>query len=342
MRIGLLSDPELVNSNYRAYQPLAAVARRGHDVQRNFSGRPLPPATLLRCDVVHIHRIASTGMRALGRRLHEAGVGIVWDNDDDIAALPRSNPHYRRLGPRGRREMVADIAEMVRLADVVTTPSELLAARYRELGAADVRVLENRLPREFMGVRRTTDDGITIACLAGLEHRLDYERLGLRDTLGALLDAHPDLRLLTIGLGLGLAPDRTEHVPLAGFLDLVRMLAQADVGLAPLADIPWNRARSNVKLKEYAAAGLAWLASPVGPYLGMGEQQGGRLVPDDGWHDAIERLIVNGRERRKLAKRGAKWVKDEGVDRHAPAWEAALRDAAERARTRPARQQASA
>lgn len=333
MRIGLLSDPELVNSNYRAYQPLAAVARRGgHEVLRNFRDRVLSAQQLLRCDVVHVHRIANAELRALVRRLGAAGIGVVWDNDDDVSVLPRSNPHHRRLGAAGRRDLVAGTAEMLRLADVVTTPSEVLAAKYRELGAADVRVLENRLPREFMHVKPAKHDGVVVACLAGLEHRVDYDQLGLRDTLGHLLGAHSDLRLLTIGLGLGLAPDRTEHVPLAGFLDLVRILARADVGIAPLVDIPWNRARSNVKLKEYAAAGLAWLASPVGPYLGMGEQQGGRLVPDDGWHDALDRLLADARGRRKLAKRGARWVKGEAVDAHARDWEQALRDAAEHAR----------
>jgi len=343
VRIGLLSDPELVNSNYRAYQPLAAVARRsGHEVLRNFRDRSLAPDELLRCDVVHVHRIAQPDMRALARRLREAGVGIVWDNDDDVSALPRSNPHYRRLGAAGRRQMVEGTAEMVRLADVVTTPSAALAEKFRDQGAPDVRVLENRLPREFMNVKPVRHDGVVIACLAGLEHRLDYEQLQLRDTLGALLDAYPDLRLLTIGHGLGLAPERTEHIPLAGFRDLVRILARADVGIAPLVDIPWNRARSNIKLKEYAAAGLAWLASPVGPYLGMGERQGGRLVADDAWHSELERLIANARARRKLAKRGAKWVKHEGVDEHAADWEDALRDAARRAQAECGGRRASA
>jgi glycosyltransferase involved in cell wall biosynthesis len=331
VRIGLLSDPELVNSNYRAYQPIAAVASRGgHEVLRNFRGRPLAAHELLRCDVVHVHRMADDGARTLMRRLREAGVGIVWDNDDDVAALPRSNPHYRRLGAAGRRAIVAGTAEAVRLADVVTTPSELLAAKYRELGAQDVRVLANRLPREFIGVRPVTHDGVVVACLAGLEHQLDYQQLGLRDALGRLLDAHRDLRVLTIGAGLELPRERCEHIPLVGFLELVRTLARADVGVAPLADIAWNRARSNVKLKEYAAAGLAWLASPVGPYAGMGERQGGRLVADGAWHEALERLVVDARARRKLARRGAKWVKGECVDRHAAAWETALSDAASR------------
>ena len=335
MRIMLLCNPQLVNSNYRSYQPLAAVARRGrHEVVRNARDRTIAAAEMLSCDVVHIHRLVTAELRALARRLRAEGIGIVWDNDDDVASLPRANPHYARLGAAGRREHVVGTAEMVRLADVVTTPSAVLADKYRELGATDVRVLENRLPREFMGVKPIAHDDVVIACLAGLEHRVDYDQLGLRDALARTLDAHPDVRLLTIGLGLGLVPERTEHIPLAGFLDLVRILARADVGLAPLVDIPWNRARSNVKLKEYAAAGLAWLASPVGPYLGMGEREGGRLVPDDGWHDAIEQLVRDARARRKLAKRGAKWVRDEGVDAHAREWEAALRDAAERARAR--------
>ncbi|MCX6521415.1 MAG: hypothetical protein NTZ21_12190, partial [Actinobacteria bacterium] len=31
--------------------------------------------------------------------------------------------------------------------------------------------------------------------------------------------------------------------------------------------------------RGHAAAGTPWLASPIGPYAGMGEAQGGRLVP---------------------------------------------------------------
>ncbi len=334
MRIALLSNPNLVNSNYRAYQPMNVLACRGHDVQANERNRPARLPELLRCDVVHVHRVATPDMRDIAQRLRDAGIGIVWDNDDDVTAMPKSNPLYSRFGGIKSREMLAGVTAMVRLADIVTTPSEVLAEQYRELGATDVRVLENYLPREFEGVRRPKHDGVVIACLAALEHQVDYQQLGLLDTLRRLLDAHPDMRVLSVGLGLGLKSDRYEDVKEVAFLDLVRPLARADIGIAPLVDIAWNRARSNVKLKEYAAAGLAWLASPVGPYRTMGEDQGGRLVADGDWYAEIERLIVNERERRKLAKRGSRWVKREGIERHAERWETALQDAATRARAR--------
>ncbi|MGB2710921.1 MAG: hypothetical protein WBC33_05335 [Conexibacter sp.] len=327
MRIALLANPDLTNSTYRAYQPVMTLARDVHEVRYNQRGRPLTPAEIFGCDVALIHRIANEEMQQIARGLHEQGIGIVWDNDDDVTAMPKSNPLYAKHGGIKSRERRAELAKMMRLADVVTTPSAVLADQYRELGARDVRVLENYVPRMFDRVRPQKHRGIVIACLAGLEHQVDYQRLGLRETLLQLLDAHPDLRVMSIGLGLGLPAERYEHIPLVEYADLARTLSRCDIGIAPIVDIPWNRARSNVKLKEYASGGLPWLASPVGPYAAMGEQQGGRLVPDGDWYGALERLIANKRERRKLAKRAAKWVKGEGIVHHAHRWEAALRDA---------------
>jgi hypothetical protein len=127
---------------------------------------------------------------------------------------------------------------------------------------------------------------------------------------------------------------RYRHIARVRFDELAEQVAPFDIGIAPIADIAFNRARSNVKLKEYAVVGVPWLASPVGPYVGMGEQQGGRLVPDDGWYEALERLVLKERERRKLAKRAARWGSGQTVSRNVGHWEAALSEAVERARSR--------
>jgi hypothetical protein len=313
---------------------MRALAQRGHELHETTAEQRLSMETLLRCDVVHIHRFTTPQMIELAGWLRERGVAIVWDNDDDVTAVPRSNPLYAKHSGLKGQARIAALTNMLRLADVVTTPGAALAERCRELGATEVRMLENYLPRDFAGARGRKHDGVAIMCLAALEHQVDYQRLGLQQTLARLLDAHPELRVVSIGLGLGLRSERYENRKAVPFLDLADELSGGDVGIAPLTDIPWNRARSNVKLKEYAAAGLAWLASPVGPYLGMGEREGGRLVPDDGWHEALKQLIVSARERRKLAKRAAKWVKGEYVERHASRWEQTFTDAIERARDR--------
>src|SRR6185312_4261933 len=144
-------------------------------------------------------------------------------------------------------------------------------------------------------------------------------------------DERPEVRVVSFGLGLGLRGERYRHVDVVPLFELTRAAAAFDVGIAPLSDIAMNRARSNVKLKEYAAAGACWLASPVGPYLGHGERQGGRLVPDDGWHDALTRLIEKPRERARLTKRAGRWVVGEMLSKHAAEWEARFEEAIARA-----------
>jgi hypothetical protein len=85
-------------------------------------------------------------------------------------------------------------------------------------------------------------------------------------------------------------------------------------------------------LKEYAAAGAMWLASPVGPYVGMGEEQGGLLVGDDEWLPVLESLLVDVDRRRALAERAGVWVRGQTIRAGAARWQAAYREAVERAR----------
>lgn len=317
---------------------MQALAREGHAVSYNRAGEvPFDARRLLSADIVHIHRYIGGDAQRTVEQLRARGIGVVWDNDDDLASLPRSNPKYSKYGGPKRGALVRTLQAMATTADIVTTPSEVLAERFRDLGADDVRVIENYVPDAFPGVKQPTHDGVVVAWLAGLEHQTDFQQLRLKTTLERLLEAHPDLRVLSIGLGLGLTKDRYEHIRLVDFLDLPHVLAGADIGIAPLIDIPWNQARSNVKLKEYASAGLPWLASPVGAYRGMGEHQGGRIVDDSDWHQALDALITDARGRKKLAKRATKWVRGQTISKHVSEWEAVYRDAHRLARARLAR-----
>ncbi len=136
------------------------------------------------------------------------------------------------------------------------------------------------------------------------------------------------LRVVSYGVDLRLGHDRYRHVQFVPFPELTTAVSEFDIGLAPLIDHPFSRTRSNVKLKEYAAAGVPWLASEVGPYLGLGEREGRaprstrRLV-----NAAISRLVDRERERRKLAKRARAWVERQTIERNVDHWESAFETA---------------
>ena len=137
---------------------------------------------------------------------------------------------------------------------------------------------------------------------------------------------------MTIGPDLRLDDHRDVHHGLVPVDQLIGVESEFDIGLAPLTPSPFGLARSNVKVKEYAAAGATWLASPVGPFAGMGEEQGGQLVADDEWYDALEALILDHVRRGELMERARAWAKSQSVEHAAGTWDAALRGALQRIR----------
>ena len=291
MRVGLVTDPTIVNSCYRGL-PVLQLHTRGHDVRFGPGGSTPPTDVLRACDVVHVYRYQDGPTRKLARELRDAGVAIVWDNDDDLSAELQGISQSQRKHAMRAQQARADTRRMLEVAHVVTTPSAALAEQYSALGAEHVRVVENFLPAAYTPGPTRPHDGVTIGWTACEEHKHDLAALHIRETLRALLDAHAGVRVESVGLDLGLAPERYRRHPLVQYQDLAGVVAAFDVGIAPIDDIPFNRARSNVKVKEYAGAGVAWLASPIGPYAGLGERQGGQLVADDAWPEQLDRLVA--------------------------------------------------
>ena len=316
VRVAIVTSERIVNSVYRAL-PLLELRRAGAEVQLDAEGAAMSAGRLRGFDVVHVFRYHERETRRAVRALREGGAAIVWDNDDDF-----SSPNKMRT-----QQVHTQLVEMLQLAHVVTTTSPVLAEQYRAWGAAEARVVENYLPDYYAAQRPPRSDGITIGWTAAAEHAHDLRALGIRTTLERLLARHPQLHVVSAGVQLGLPKDRYTYTEVVQYQDLARYVGTFDIGIAPIADVPFNRAKSNVKLKEYAAMGVPWLASPIGPYERFGEKQGGRLVPDDGWEAELERLVTDERARRKLAKRGVKWGNGERLRRNIGRWEDALRRA---------------
>lgn len=333
MRIAVLGMHAGANTYYRALEPARALAQRGHEVRYHAVELPhLRLEGLREADVALIYRHCNPDARQLAAHLRENGVAIVYDNDDMMGSVTSDHPGRREFGGLNGVKLYQQVRDMLRVAHVATTPSPMLAQQYRET-TDDVSVLENYVPQMFAATRPRPHDGVVVGWVAASEHRIDRDRLRLRDTFEALLATHPELRVMTIGIALGIRDERCGNVPWIDFSELPAAVAGFDVAIAPIADVPINRFRATSKVKEYAAVGVPWLASPIGPYRDLGEAQGGRLVPDDEWHAAIERLITRDRERRRLAKRAARWGAGQVFGKHGQQWEDVIQRAAAAARS---------
>lgn len=335
LRIAYVSSPEAPNGWYRGMGPMIALAQRGHEVRQVWwPGERFREDLVTGCDVLHIHRRHDDRLWRLVRSAKEAGMGVVWDNDDDMTSVPRNNAAYKAYGGARGARVVSEVRRIVRAADLVTTPSRRLADIYTASGAERVEVVENFVRDESIDVCSAGNgDRVVVGWIAGREHHVDVEQLPIRAVLERLLAEHRNVEVVSIGVGLGIRDPRYRHRPSIRFAELDRAVAVLDVGIAPLSDIAMNRARSNVKLKEYAIAGVPWLASPIGPYVGLGEKQGGRLVADGEWHSALTQLVVDRADRRALAKRARQWGRQQTISANVAQWERLLLDTVARPRS---------
>lgn len=336
LRLGV-APQETANGHYRAIVPLQELARRGHTV--HWPGDPTfraleqgiarPP-----WDAFHVQQMHDAEVLAVMRRMRDAGVAVVWDTDDDIGAVTRGSEAWHRLGGRRniRRHFNATIA-VARAAHVVTTTNEHLAQVYRERGAEHVVAVENYLAPQDLRHPRRRHQGVVVGITAAGEHEPDLRRMRFAEMLERLLERHDGVRVVALGADLRLRrAHRYTYVRPVEIHELIAVESEFDVALAPLRDTGFNRARSNVKLKEYGAAGAMWLASPVGPYAGMGEEQGGLLVSDGDWLGTLEALLEDPDRRRALAGRARRWAEGQTIRAGAARWQAVFREAVERAR----------
>jgi hypothetical protein len=323
MKLGFICKPSN-NAYYRVINPMLALERRGHTVVwPDRLGEEVSLRKLAACDLVHCYRNVDRAEDL--RRLSAYGVAVTFDNDDNYALAEMSEAGPGLAGNRFNRKISREMLKMALDADLTTTPSRMLADAYQGAGVENVAVIENRLDRSMFGFGSSSShDGIVVGWIAGKEHRSDLERIPIVDALKRLLEVHGNVRVLTVGLRLPITSARYEHITEVPFPQLLKVVGGIDIGIAPLADIPFNRFRSDVKLKEYASGAAAWLASPVGPYQTFGDQEGGLLVANEEWFDVLDDLIRSTRRRKQLAKRALKWAKRATLERHVESWEKAF------------------
>lgn len=98
--------------------------------------------------------------------------------------------------------------------------------------------------------------------------------------------------------------------------DYPKMLCHFDIGIAPLEDNNFNRAKSDIKYKEYSACGVPIVASDVEPYKNsIKDGETGFLVKSKGsitanWIKKIKRLIENRELRLQMSENVVKEAKE--------------------------------
>jgi glycosyltransferase involved in cell wall biosynthesis len=88
------------------------------------------------------------------------------------------------------------------------------------------------------------------------------------------------------------------------------LFARFDIGIMPLPDAPYTRAKAGFKLLQYMAAGLPVVASPIGVNSDLVRESGAGYLADspEEWEEALRLLAGDPELRRSLGAAGREFV----------------------------------
>ena len=271
---------------------------------------------------------------ALIARLHALRLPMAWEVDDLIfdRGLFLHNRNVDSLDPEMREGILSGV-ELYRAAmlacgaGIASTPH--LAAVMREAGLAEAMVVENALDEETLALasdlRQARDaaparDVVLITYGSGTKtHDADF-----REAAPALLRAlreRPSLRLRIVG-ELRLPADfasvaaQVEQLPPVPFARYMALLAESDIGIAPLEATLFNDAKSNIKFLESAILGVPSVCSPRAHFSDVVRDGENGLLADGeaAWFAALCRLADDAALRARMGAAAS----DTALARYAP------------------------
>lgn len=304
-------------ATYRVTSPLKALRRSGmasECVWQMGGNRELSAAEMARLapdTVIVQHYLYDTHLAALQawQSLPERPF-TVYTLDDLITELDSSSPFRKNFPANSRTRLKYALARCDRL--VVTT--DFLAEVHRRF-ISDIRVVPNRLEQDIwlpLQSKKRTSRKPRIGWAGGSAHQVD---------LILLKEVIEQTRNEADWIFFGMCPQEirpllAEFHPLVALADYPTKLASLnlDIAVAPLAQIPFNQAKSNLRLLEYGALGIPVVCSDIDPYRGSPAC----CVPNstNAWVDALRDRIHNPEAREQEGLLLRNWVHQNFILEH--------------------------
>lgn len=344
---------------YRIKVPLDELTRRGHDTTMTGAAIGRLNDAMLGADVLIGQRVADPDPSSLwqcmalsGNPAQRAAVErrmgpawhmfpiwqqlvarkhrqrLVFEVDDDLFALHRTNPGYQHYR---RQEIRDNLVHNMTCADLVTVSTEPLADLARQHNR-NVALVPNFVPADLLELTppRRTDGIVTVGWAGSSTHAMDWTEVD-----DALIRFFRKTRHTELHLMGGLTANdtrvpahRVRNTPWFRSVPEFHRAVDFHIGLAPLKEHRFNEAKSALKAMEYAALGIPVVASDVRPYrefVRHGETGYLAKEPAD-WVRYLRELANDPDMRHEMGEAARKLAAEHTVEKNGHLWESALLD----------------
>jgi glycosyltransferase involved in cell wall biosynthesis len=292
---------------YRAYLPALSLAAAGFDSHFLHHQKMLlsnPDTELEGIDLVVFQRAVGPVPTRWMDICAARGIATVMEVDDDLFNVPRKNPAAWLWNKKQAQQWLRD--QFNRADHIIVSTAPLKTRVLQEMRwttGAKITICPNHLHpevwRDAVAGPRVENHGRTVIGWQGsLTHNTDFQVAAV--ALGRVVKDCPEAVLRLFGA----VPSALQgHVPVERFqyvkgvpydqYPATLAYLNYDIGIAPITDSLFNRAKSNVKLLEYAALSIPAVASRVYPYTNtVREGETGFLAttPDE-WYAALIALV---------------------------------------------------
>jgi glycosyltransferase involved in cell wall biosynthesis len=323
---------------YRVAQPLYKLRQHGlaeiltiH--QENVTDFNFVTDKVMESDVIIIQRPQDDKWFNIFKTLQKLGRAMVIDTDDHPFMLSPLNPAYKYYGttevkyvwPDGKADMLWEngkvgfnvednisrmdyLRDSFRRADMVSVTTEELKKKINGLNS-NVKVLPNLIDFDIYPKVEFVKKEVRIGWQGGVSH---YEDLFMIvPAIKKIMQKHSNVKFVFFGdtkfygLFKDIPQDRIEWHNWVQYAAYPYKLAtlNLDIGLCPVIDNEFNRAKSEIKFLENSVFKVPSICSNIPPYTPVVDGQNSLLANDNEWFDKIDGLIQDKEKRIKMGQR---------------------------------------
>jgi hypothetical protein len=246
-------------------------------------------------------------------------IPLILSLDDLLTEIPNYNPFSKT----NLEDVEDNLKGALSLVDRLIVSTDYLASHFSSLHN-DIRVINNYLPKSLWSNLKSTPNQsrrVRIGWAGAAQHEKDLAWLE-----PAIKATHKQLQWVFYGYApANINPQWIEFHPNTSLAEYHTKLASLslDIAIAPLTNNSFNKAKSNLKLLEYGALGLATICSDITPYQ---NSPAIKLNNDpELWIQTINKLSQSTNDRVSLGDKMKQWVHaNYFLEDHLDEWRSAL------------------
>lgn len=270
-------------------------------------------------DTIFMQRLMHGGLDAAIKKSRAHGIKVINDIDDWYWGVSTSNMAFNNNHPKHNpNENTNHYSKTLAASDLIVCSTPYLRGRVSSFVRSPIEIMQNSV--DTGKYTQHEDSGSTtpvVGWVGSTAHRSnDIETLkGVLDVMAkkdeiVLYHGGAAANYPSFASKIGVPEHMVMTAPIAP-TEMYPSLMIMDIGVIPLANIPFNRAKSDIKGLEYAAAGIPFIAQNLDAYIDLQLSLGiGRLAKRaNNWVSHLNELRLNPSLRAEEGARNREAVK---------------------------------